>query len=165
MLYKYINPNLVAIVTQGVDSIYKYVLNVHLVDAVSGGIVSTITHRRVRGPINIVHSENWLVYTYYNDKVRRTELSKSKGHLVLKAILTSISWIISATVELYEGNTQTNSTVWSSLDAPPLPVVEQQSYIIPATVQTLRETITEKGITNKHMLSKFFGKLSKSINH
>lgn len=52
------------------------VLNVHLVDVVSGGIVTTITHRRVRGPVNIVHSENWLVYSYYNDKVRRTELSK-----------------------------------------------------------------------------------------
>lgn len=52
------------------------VLNVHLVDVVSGSVVSTISHRRVRGPVNIVHSENWLVYTYYNDKVRRTELSK-----------------------------------------------------------------------------------------
>lgn len=51
-------------------------LNVHLVDVVSGGIVTTITHRRVKGPVNIVHSENWLIYTYYNDKVRRTELSK-----------------------------------------------------------------------------------------
>lgn len=51
------------------------VLNVHLIDVVSGGVVSTITHRRVRGPVNIIHSENWLVYTYYNEKVRRTELS------------------------------------------------------------------------------------------
>lgn len=52
-------------------------MNVHLIDVVSGGVVSTITHRRVRGPVNIIHSENWLVYTYYNDKVRRTELSMS----------------------------------------------------------------------------------------
>lgn len=76
VLYKYVNPNLVAIVTQGTDSVYKYVLNIHLVDVVSGGIVTTITHRRAKGPVNIVHSENWLVYSYYNDKVRRTELSK-----------------------------------------------------------------------------------------
>lgn len=78
VLYKYINPNLVAIVTQGNDNVYKYVMNVHLVDVVSGGIVTTITHRRVRGPVHIVHSENWLVYSYYNDKVRRTELSKKQ---------------------------------------------------------------------------------------
>lgn len=60
-----------------------------------------------------------------------------------------------AAIELYEGSTQANSTVWSSLDAPPLPVITQQSYILPATVLTLQETITEKGITNKHILSKF----------
>lgn len=103
VLYKYMNPNLVAIVTQGADNVFKCmppsfllsfvsairrtedsrfhycfadVLNVHLVDVVSGSVVSTINHRRVRGPVNIVHSENWLVYTYYNDKVRRTELSE-----------------------------------------------------------------------------------------
>lgn len=52
------------------------VMNVHLVDVVSGGVVATIAHRRARGPINIVHSENWLVYSYFNDKVRRTEISK-----------------------------------------------------------------------------------------
>lgn len=60
-----------------------------------------------------------------------------------------------ATIELYEGTTQTNSTLWSSFDAPPLPTVEQQAYIIPAQVVAMRETITEKGITNKHVLSMF----------
>lgn len=57
-------------------NLFSDVLNIHLVDVVSGGIVTTITHRRVRGPVNMIHSENWLVYSYYNDKVRRTELSK-----------------------------------------------------------------------------------------
>lgn len=60
--------------------------------------------------------------------------------------------VFAATVELYEGKTQANSTVWSSLDAPQLPMVERQSYIIPANVVHLKETITEKGITNKHVL-------------
>uniref|UniRef100_A0A182YG21 DNA-directed RNA polymerase subunit beta n=1 Tax=Anopheles stephensi TaxID=30069 RepID=A0A182YG21_ANOST len=55
-------------------------------------------------------------------------------------------------IELYEGKTQTNSTVWSSLDAPPLPMVERQSYILPMAVAALKETITEKGITSKHIL-------------
>lgn len=107
VLYKYNNPNLVAIATQGADNVYKCtlqkqlitgfsmkedcetianfninllflidVMNVHLVDVVSGGVVATIAHRRAKGPINIVHSENWLVYSYFNDKVRRTEISK-----------------------------------------------------------------------------------------
>lgn len=58
-----------------------------------------------------------------------------------------------ATIELYEGKTQANSSVWSSLQAPPMPLVERQSYIIPTLVEVLRETITERGITNKHVLS------------
>lgn len=32
-------------------------------------------------------------------------------------------------------------------------MVEKQSYIVPASVVSLKETITEKGITNKHVLS------------
>lgn len=131
VMYKYINPNLVAVVTQAIDSIHKYIMNVHLIDVVSGQVVFSMTHRKVRGPFNIVHSENWLAYSYYNDKVRRTEIT---------------------TIELYESKTQTNSTVWSSLNAPALPLVERQSYIIPTLVETLKETITERGITNKHVL-------------
>ena len=51
-------------------------MNVHLVDVVSGSVVFSMHHRKVRAPLHIVHSENWLAYSYYNDKVRRTEVSK-----------------------------------------------------------------------------------------
>lgn len=64
-------------------------------------------------------------------------------------------FLLAATMELYEGKTQTNSTAWSSLDPPPLPMVERQSYIIPGSVVALKETITEKGITNKDILSEW----------
>lgn len=70
------------------------------------------------------------------------------------SIYNNIHFLIIASVELYEGKTQANSTVWSSLDAPQLPMIEKQSYVLPANVVTLKETITEKGITNKHVLSK-----------
>lgn len=128
----------------------------HLIDVVSGGIVTTITHRRVKGPVNIIHSENWLVYSYYNDKVRRTELSGFQFDWQiqsLKYLCLFVYLSILATIELYEGNTQANSTVWTSFDAPPLPTIEQQAYIIPANIVSMRETITEEGITNKHVLS------------
>jgi len=52
-------------------------------------MIFSITHKRVRGPIHIVHSENWLVYSYFNEKGRRTEI---------------------ATLELYEGKIQSNTT-------------------------------------------------------
>ncbi|KAH8295371.1 hypothetical protein KR018_010415, partial [Drosophila ironensis] len=131
VLYKYINPNLVAFVTQAPDATHKSLLNLYLVDVVSGSVIFTMTHRKVRAPLHIVHSENWLAYSYFNEKVRRTEIT---------------------TIELYEGKVQANSSVFSSLQAPPMPLVERQSYIIPSLVEVLRETITERGITNKHVL-------------
>lgn len=131
VLYKYMNPNLIAVFTQATDSIHKYLLNVYLVDVVSGSVVFSMMHRKVRPPLHVVHSENWLAYAHYNDKVRRTEIT---------------------TIELYEGKTQANSTVWSSLNAPPMPLVERQSYIIPTSVAAMRETITERGITSKDVL-------------
>ncbi|KAG5679078.1 hypothetical protein PVAND_008673 [Polypedilum vanderplanki] len=131
VLYKYINPNLIAVVTEGPDSIHKYILNVYLIDVVSGAVVFSMSHRRAKGPVKIVHSENWLVYSFYNEKIRRNEITS---------------------IELYEGKVQTNSTTWSSLNSPPVPLVERQTYIFSSTIAALRETITEKGITNKHVL-------------
>ena len=50
----------------------------------------------------MVHSENWAVYTYFNEKSRRAEL---------------------ASLELFEGKTQNNATVFSSLHSNISPLV------------------------------------------
>ncbi|XP_034174844.1 ER membrane protein complex subunit 1 isoform X2 [Osmia lignaria lignaria] len=131
VLYKYINPNLVAIVTEGVGYTHKNTLNLYLLDVVSGAMIFSIMHKRVRGPVHVVHSENWIVYSYFNEKSRRTEV---------------------ASLELYEGKIQSNTTVFSSLATTKLPIVERQAFIFPAAVESMRETITEKGITSKHII-------------
>ncbi|XP_012176707.1 ER membrane protein complex subunit 1 isoform X2 [Bombus terrestris] len=131
VLYKYINPNLVAIVTEGVGRTHKDTLNLYLLDVVSGAMIFSIMHKRVRGPVHVVHSENWIVYSYFNEKSRRTEI---------------------ASLELYEGKIQSNTTVFSSLATTKLPIVERQAFIFPAAIESMRETITEKGITSKHII-------------
>uniref|UniRef100_A0A1B6DQ56 ER membrane protein complex subunit 1 n=1 Tax=Clastoptera arizonana TaxID=38151 RepID=A0A1B6DQ56_9HEMI len=131
VLYKYINPNLIAVATQIEDPIHKNVLSVYLIDAVSGSIIFSTVQKRATEPIHIVHSENWLVYSYFSDKTRRTEV---------------------ATFELYEGKVQSNTTAFSSMSSLMLPMVERQAYILPAGVEAMKETITEKGITSKHVL-------------
>merc|ERR1711935_1018187 len=56
-------------------------------------------------------------------------------------------------LELFEGKTQSNATVFSSLHNTVAPLVERQSYILgPAFVTALKDTITEKGITTKNLL-------------
>lgn len=65
------------------------VLTLHLLDTVSGIIIYSVVHKRASHPIHLVHSENWLLCSYYNDKTRRTEI---------------------ASYELYDGNQLSNST-------------------------------------------------------
>jgi hypothetical protein len=69
VLFKYMNPNLAVVMAQGVDSAAKTFITVHLLDLVTGRVFFTAAHKRVLPPFHVVHSENWAVYTYFNDKV------------------------------------------------------------------------------------------------
>ncbi|KAL1121968.1 hypothetical protein AAG570_003376 [Ranatra chinensis] len=131
VLYKYINPNLVALATLSQDPIHKSVLSVFLLDVVSGRVILSVVHKRASEPIHVVHSENWVAYSYFNDKSRRTEM---------------------VALDLYEGKSQTNTTAFSSITQRIDPFIERQAYIFPYHILAMKETITEKGITSKHIL-------------
>ncbi|XP_075462137.1 ER membrane protein complex subunit 1 [Ascaphus truei] len=132
VLYKYLNPNLLVVVTESTDTHpERCFIGIYLIDGVTGRIIHSSVQRRARGPVQIVHSENWVVYQYWNSKSRRNELS---------------------VLELYEGTEQYNSTNFSSLDRPHLPHVLQQSYIFPSAIRAMQATITERGITSRHIL-------------
>lgn len=59
VLYKYLNPSLIGVITTGEDSQRIAFVNVYLIDTVTGSIVNSFNHKKCRGPVNIVHSENW----------------------------------------------------------------------------------------------------------
>ena len=50
-------------------------MNLYLIDTVTGAVIESVSHKKVSGPLHIVHSENWVVYTFFNDKYRRFEVS------------------------------------------------------------------------------------------
>lgn len=129
--YKYVNPNLIALATLNDDPVHKHVLSVYLIDGVTGLILYTNCHKRAKGPIHLVHSENWLVYSYFSERFRRTEI---------------------VATELYEGPVQSNSTVFSSHAVSLLPDVQSQSYILPVNPLAMAVTLTERGITSKFLL-------------
>ncbi|KAK9877917.1 hypothetical protein WA026_020141 [Henosepilachna vigintioctopunctata] len=122
---------MIALATLSEDPIHKQVLSVYLIDGITGFIIYSVAHKRARGPINLVHSENWIVYTFFNERYRRIEL---------------------AALELYEGHVQSNSTFFSSYAMSQLPQVQAQSYILPAVPIKVIVTLTERGITNKCLL-------------
>ncbi|XP_056279618.1 ER membrane protein complex subunit 1 [Pseudoliparis swirei] len=132
VLYKYLNPNLLAVVTESTDlHPERSFIGILLIDGVTGRIIHEAVQRKTKGPVHIVHSENWVVYEYWSTKSRRNEFS---------------------VIELYEGMELYNSTVFSSLDRPHAPQVLQQSYIFPSSISTMEATLTEKGITSRHLL-------------
>ncbi|XP_075047264.1 ER membrane protein complex subunit 1 [Mixophyes fleayi] len=132
VLYKYLNPNLLVVVTESTDTHpERCFIGIYLIDGVTGRIIHSSMQRKAKGPVHVVHSENWVVYQYWNSKARRNELT---------------------VLELYEGTEQYNSTTFSSLDRPHLPHVLQQSYIFPSAIRAMQATITERGITSRHIL-------------
>ncbi len=58
--YKYLNPNLVGVVTESADPT-RPLVTVYLVDSVSGAIVYHSSHKNALGPVHMTHSENWIV--------------------------------------------------------------------------------------------------------
>lgn len=50
-------------------------MTLYLIDTVTGAVIESVSHKKVSGPLHIVHSENWVVYTLFNDKYRRFEVS------------------------------------------------------------------------------------------
>ena len=132
VLFKYMNPNLAVVVARGTDSTAKMFVNVYLLDLVTGRILYSASHKKVLPPFRVVHSENWAVYSFFNDKARRTEL---------------------VSLELYEGKAQTNASIFSSIENTVTPLVERQAFILPASdITAMRETVTEQGIAAKHLL-------------
>ncbi|XP_043531792.1 ER membrane protein complex subunit 1 isoform X3 [Chiloscyllium plagiosum] len=81
---------------------------------------------RVMGDRSVLYK-----YQYWNTKSRRNEMT---------------------VLELYEGTEQYNSTAFSSLDRPFSPIIFQQSYIFPSAISLVEATITDKGITSRHLL-------------
>lgn len=60
--FKYLNPNLLAVVTESTDLHQeRSFVGIILIDGVTGRIIHEAVQRKARGPVHIVHSENWVV--------------------------------------------------------------------------------------------------------
>uniref|UniRef100_A0A915PQG2 ER membrane protein complex subunit 1 n=1 Tax=Setaria digitata TaxID=48799 RepID=A0A915PQG2_9BILA len=130
VLYKYANPNLVAVAV--LDSTHS-VLQIYLIDGVSGYVVYSGKQNKITAPVHLVHCENWLAYSYWNEKGRRMEV---------------------AVVELYEGLEQTDSLHHNSLMHTLVAKVTaiSQAYIFPQGVAALGVTETELGLSTRSLL-------------
>ncbi|RDX49601.1 DUF1620-domain-containing protein [Lentinus brumalis] len=144
-LYKYLNPNLVGVVTGPPSTAPpsdSAACSIYLVDGGKGTIIYHTVLPSVAGACDVKAAlvENWLVYHYYDNEVG---VNQAKGHRVVS-------------VELYEGygvDDKRRSSELSSLSNETTAVsVYEQAYIFPRGIRTLTPTSTSYGITVKDII-------------
>ncbi|KAJ6568389.1 DUF1620-domain-containing protein [Mycena vulgaris] len=141
-LYKYLNPRMFVVLTQGVDAVGAG-CGLYVVDGAKGSVLYSAALPRAGNEACDVHAtltENWLVYHYYDEA--GLEEGETKG------------WRI-VTVELYEGglDEKTQSSDMSAFSAEHAHVEAlEQSYIFAHGITAITTTSTKFGITSKDII-------------
>jgi hypothetical protein len=144
VMYKYINPHLLAISTVNPT---LSTATIYLLDSVSGNVLHSSMYPGVDTsyPITATISGNWIVYTYFGDDDLLSASAAKGYHLVV--------------AELYESPIQNDRGALSpqqnvsSFDDPSTPYVIAQSYIFPSPIKSLATTSTKQGITAHEILA------------
>ncbi|THH04236.1 hypothetical protein EW145_g5667 [Phellinidium pouzarii] len=143
-LYKYLNPGLIGYITIAQRSDRRApTCGVYLFDGLKGTIVYHATIPSARGgcDVHAVLTENWLLYTYYDEEIE--SVVQAKGYRVVS-------------VELYEGsqvNDKTRSTESSVYYNKSAEIsIYEQAYVFPFAVSALTTTSTKFGIATKDLL-------------
>ncbi|KAM5541019.1 hypothetical protein V8D89_005330 [Ganoderma adspersum] len=144
-LYKYLNPNVLGVLTGPPSTAPvsdKATCGVYLVDGAKGTILYQAVVPSVGGRCDVkaVLVENWLVYHYYDNDVG---VNQAKGYRIVS-------------VELYEGkgiDDKRKSSDMSSLSNSTTDVsVYEQAFVFPRGVRTLTPTSTTYGISVKDII-------------
>ncbi|CAB4431410.1 unnamed protein product [Rhizophagus irregularis] len=135
VLYKYLNPHLVAIATLSTSTSTD--LNIYLVDVVKGSILHHAIHENVGSshPVRIAQIENSVVYHFWSEN------NNEKGYVIV-------------VYELYESENKDQrfeSSVFSSF-AHDRPYVSAQAYMFPYGVNAIGVTTTKHGIATREFL-------------
>jgi len=148
-LYKYLNPNLLAVTTASLSGPASYTPRLpeycalYLVDGAKGTV---LYHVVLPGGVDecdvqAVLAENWLVYVYWDRQIVGAD--QAKGWRVV-------------TVEMYEGagvDDKTQSSDASSLSNSTTAVsFFEQTYVFPRGVTAMTSTSTSYGITMKDII-------------
>lgn len=145
VMYKYINPHLISIVTANPTG---STASVHLLDSVSGTVLYSTTHNGVdtSKPIVSTVSENWIVYSYYGGDDNVLGEAAARGyHLV-------VSELFESEVKNDRGPLGSAENYTSLAGAVGDPAVVSQSFIFSSKIASLAITSTRQGITSHEIL-------------
>ncbi|KAM7539288.1 hypothetical protein Aperf_G00000057648 [Anoplocephala perfoliata] len=176
VLYKYVNPNLLAVMTGGVSAMEegKPMVSLYLIDTVCGQIIHSVVHRRAAGPTSLVVSENWVLYSVYNQRSHRTEftvmelferkettdnLVPSPWDIFISSFLPSHSSpLVTADNDKHRHFSSliraANSAHGPTNESVLIPDILQRAFILASPLRSgaLAVSLTERGITAKSLL-------------
>ncbi|KAF7289031.1 hypothetical protein HMN09_01351100 [Mycena chlorophos] len=141
-LYKYLNPRMFVVLTQGAQA-PEPGCGLYVVDGAKGSVLYSVvvpSGGKAVCDVQAMLTENWLVYHYYDGQGVAT--GQTKG------------WKL-VTVELYEGGVdeKTLSSEMSAFSEDVMRVdVLEQSYVYPYGVNAITTTSTKFGITTKNII-------------
>lgn len=131
VIYKYLNPNMLALATMTPYTRGSANMTVYILDTIKGSIVSKVYQTGVFGAVHLTQSSNWVVYHYRSRRSKRNEVG---------------------ILELFTSSDDPPTSGFSSLDAA-APIVLRQAYIAPFAVSALTTTITDQGVTEPMLLA------------
>jgi len=142
ILYKYINPNMLSVVSEDVGKSNTTSLNAYIVDSVTGHVLHQSRIVGGAAPVNLAVCDNWVLMHYWNEKRTRFELTVTE---LFEAKSDDGPWSILFGAK--DGKSQSTSA--HHLETP---VPLQQTYIFPAGVTAMGVTATLKGITPRSVI-------------
>lgn len=140
VIYKYLNPNLISLITQ--DVVTKQ-LNLYLIDGVTGTLLYTQKHQEeVVDPesINLIQDDNWIIYTYF---IKSPSLEQ---RIIVVDLFDTAENAVTNNKEksVFGKENRFNITIDS---------ISKKSYIFPEKIITIKPTYTKFGITLKSIIA------------
>jgi hypothetical protein len=157
LLLKYLNPHLLIVLTtskggesaplldvslraEGEDQVAPPSLTVTLIDVVAASVAHRVVVPHGSAPASATLSENFVAYTYWNAKAKRSEVGAISLH---EGLIERFG--------LSPFKVPEQSATRSSLTAPP-PVALQRTFALAKPVLTISSTRTQRGVSSKHVL-------------
>ncbi|ORX49949.1 DUF1620-domain-containing protein [Piromyces finnis] len=156
VLYKYLNPNVLAVATIKPDEIYTSILTVYLIDTVKGSIIHHSYYEgggetTIMKP-KIVQYENMIICTFWNHGAPLTTEEQDKETKKLRKNIKKGSQIV--VFELYENeienqkDTNQEFTSYNYLQ----PYIVSKAYILDNAITSIGVTTTRNGIANREVI-------------
>lgn len=158
VLYKFLSPNLLVIGTVDVTTSSA---SFHVLDAISGRILHTLSHAAVDAtqPISCVVSENWFAYTVFSNLTESANANAITPEATMKGYQLVVAELFESPLPNDRGplNSASNSSsllpgVEDADGCDSSPYVLSQTYVIPAAVSFMTVTSTLQGITPRSLL-------------